>query len=479
MPVSLSGRGVRGVVAAAVAVVVALVLGGVTWMRYDDGSAAPSSSGGSPAPSYDAPSPPELRDPHPCPGPDGFTCSSLRVPVDHRSPGGGHLDLQVAVSDHASAPRGVLLMLSGGPGQPGVALLPRVAPRLAPLLGDYRLVAIDQRGTGANALQCPVLQEQLGASDLFVPTRKAVEDCAAAIGPDRRFYGTADTVADLDLLRRALRVARWTLDGISYGTFTAAHYAIAHPGQVARMVLDSVVPHTGVDAFLQVPQRATARVLRDVCQERSCPGDPAADLHTAVAGRRDGSDVLNAITIDGILSPGYRGVPEVLHAAATGDRSSLDLLVHGIREGVQTRPEELSQGLHAATLCADGVWPWAADDDAGARAAAVRRAGAAVSAGDVYPYDRLTAMRNGILLTCQWWPSAKVRPLPRPRLLPSVPTLLLGGGRDLSTPVEWLRQQEAMTPDATVLIVDDASHSLQTRSGERVMATVTGFLTQG
>ena len=109
----------------------------------------------------------------------------------------------------------------------------------------WRIVAIDQRGTGAGALRCPALQREMGASDLTPPTPGAVRACGARIGPERRFFTTTDTVADLELLRRALGVDRIALDGTSYGTYVAERYALAHPDRVDRLVLDSVVPHAG------------------------------------------------------------------------------------------------------------------------------------------------------------------------------------------------------------------------------------------
>jgi pimeloyl-ACP methyl ester carboxylesterase len=132
----------------------------------------------------------------------------------------------------------VLVFLTGGPGQPGVPFAPRLAGRLGPALRGYRLVMFDQRGTGAGALDCPALQRQTGASDLTVPAPAAVRACAAAIGPDRRFYATADTVADIEALRAALGVARLTLDGVSYGSYVAEQFALTHPGEVSRLVLD-------------------------------------------------------------------------------------------------------------------------------------------------------------------------------------------------------------------------------------------------
>jgi pimeloyl-ACP methyl ester carboxylesterase len=115
------------------------------------------------------------------------------------------------------------------------------------VLRDYRLVLFSSRGTGAGALHCPALQQVMGDSDLAVPPPSAVQACAQSLGDDRRFYTTADTVADLDTLRQALRVSTLTLDGASYGAFVAERYAITHPDRVSRLVLDSVVPHDSFD----------------------------------------------------------------------------------------------------------------------------------------------------------------------------------------------------------------------------------------
>ena len=119
---------------------------------------------------------PHLEHPHACPDAPGFTCSTLRVPLDHARPARGTLSLAVAVED-GNGRRPFLLLLTGGPGQPGVPFAARLSLRVR--RGDYRLVLIDQRGTGSGALQCPALQAQMGSSDLTVPTVGAVTSCAA------------------------------------------------------------------------------------------------------------------------------------------------------------------------------------------------------------------------------------------------------------------------------------------------------------
>jgi pimeloyl-ACP methyl ester carboxylesterase len=455
------------VVALAAVAVTTLVLlgrdGGDTGQRRDAAPTARSTPSTSPT---DVTTVPLLNNPGTCPDAVGFTCSTLTVPVDHDDPTGDTLDLAVATGDNQDAPRGVLLFLAGGPGQAGVPLVSRIAQQLGSLLDEYQLVMLDQRGTGATALDCPDLQDQLGSSDLWVPTDEAVTSCATALGDDRRFYGTGDTVADLELLRQALDVDDWAIDGVSYGTFVAEQYTIAYPDAVNRLVLDSVVPHAGVDPFLRVPMRATGRVLSAVCRQSTCAGNPVADLRSTLARRDDGSDILDTITAVGIVDPNYGGVPAVLRASARGNDRPLDRLLSAVRRGVAADEDELSQGLHASTLCADIAWPWRPTDDAAARAAAVRRAAGTLRPADVAPFDVRTATTNGLLATCEQWPPGEVTAVQRPDQFPDVPTLLLGGDRDLSTPLEWLRQQAAVTPDATVVVVRGAGHSVQTRAAD-------------
>ncbi|MFI9320799.1 alpha/beta fold hydrolase [Kitasatospora aureofaciens] len=404
----------------------------------------------------------------PCQGAPEFTCGTVTVPLDHSGRTPGNLQLDVAVTGNADAPKGDLLFLTGGPGQPGVPLMRRIASKIAPVLKDYRLVMYDQRGTGERALQCPGLQEDMGSSDLAVPRKQSIADCATALGPNARFYSTADTVGDIDLLRQALGDHRLTLDGVSYGTFVAERYALAHPAHVARLVLDSVVPQGGYDPMDLVALPATARVLRTACQATGCTTDPAEDLAATVHTYGNGAQILDALTSYEFTDPNYGGVPEALHEAAGGHPEKLQAFIDQVHKGDAAPAEALSQGLHAATLCADGRYPWGSSDTpVDGRADALARTRQDLTAEQTWPYDAATATGLGSLLVCQDWPREQVPPLPPAhRKLPDVPVLLLGGDRDLSTPYEWLYQQAALTHDPQIVIVPGAAHSVQTRAAD-------------
>jgi pimeloyl-ACP methyl ester carboxylesterase len=367
------------------------------------------------------------------------------------------------VAGEASAPLGTLVFLTGGPGQPGVPFAARIRGRLGPSAGRLRLVLLDQRGTGAGALRCPALQAAVGTSDLTVPPPGTVESCARRLGDDRRFYGTADTVADLEDLRRALGLPRLTLDGVSYGSFVAERYAIAHPGRVAGLVLDSVVPAAGLDGLEVGAARASARVLRAACRAQRCPTDPATDLAAVVRrAPRRGPALLDTLVALSVGAPSFPGVAAALHAASGGRPAALDRLVAAVRRAQAAPPAFFSAGLHAATVCADLRAPWGGPDaPAAGRAAAVTRAAART---DPAPFDRGTVRANGLLATCERWPQT---PAPRPPpsgALPAVRALLLAGDRDLSTPLAWARAQLAHTPRGRLVVVRGAGHSVQVRA---------------
>ena len=419
-----------------------------------------------------------LRDVRPCPGIAGFSCGSLMVRLDPFGPGQRRVALRVAVSGVASAPRGVLLFLTGGPGEPGVPFVLRLENRLGAALRGYRLVMFDQRGTGAGALDCPALQRQMGASDLTAPAPSAVRSCAATIGPDRRFYATADTVADIEALRAALGVARLAVDGVSYGSYVAERFALAHPGEVSRLVLDSVVPSWNVDPLQLVNMRQSAAVLREVCAAQRCGFDPASDLAAVVRRYHDGPALLDMLVALSVGDPSFPGVPAALHAAAAGHPDALTALMARVHAADAATAGELSQGLHASALCADMPMPWGGPDTPLARPAALARAVSRLTPAQVWPFDRATAAGNGFIQTCLHWPPSPAPSRASPRAeLPRIPVLLLAGGHDLSTPLAGARAQAGLAPDGHLFVVPTAGHSVQNRAaGDPAAAELARFL---
>jgi pimeloyl-ACP methyl ester carboxylesterase len=388
-------------------------------------------------------------------------CGTLDVPLDRRGRGSARLGLAYAVRRLGRAPRGVLLLLSGGPGQPGTDLAVEPRPALRRALRGYRLVGLAQRGTGDEALRCPRLQRAVGTSDLRIPPPGAAAACARALGRRRGFFSTADTVEDIEALRRRLGARRMTIMGTSYGTFVAERYALAHPDRVDRLVLDSVVPQEGVDLLEPTIPSSVPAALRDACRRR-CGRDPGR-LLAGVVGRSSPArsvGLLDAVVALSVFDPTFPGVLEALRADAAGRRGPLDRLIGRVQRGERAPASILSQGLHAATLCGESPAPWGGPDaPLAGRATAVRHRIARLRPGDLAPFDRRTVAANGLLRTCLEWPPTRPPPRVDAARAISAPALVLSGDRDLSTPRVWARRELRHLPNGRLVPVPKSGHS--------------------
>jgi pimeloyl-ACP methyl ester carboxylesterase len=184
--------------------------------------------------------------------------------------------------------------------------------------------------------------------------------------------------------------------------------------------------------------------------------------------------------------PGSGDVIGALHAARGGDPAALDRLIQGLTGGGGP-PAMFSSGLHAATVCADLRFPWGSDALPPAqRVQPLARATAALTSAEVFPFDAKTAESDGIMQTCLDWPQTPAAPEASPASrLPAVPTLLLAGDHDLSTPLEWAQDEAALAPLGQLgqlgqlVIVHGAAHSIQNREpGHQGRDALFAFLLQ-
>ncbi|RZT20204.1 TAP-like protein [Kribbella sp. VKM Ac-2569] len=390
----------------------------------------------------------------------GFTCTTLHVPLDRQRPDGPSLDLAVIAADNVDASRGVLLLLTGGPGQPGVPLLPNLRRNVHPdVLREYRLVRFDQRGTGRDGINCPSLQETVGGSDFLTPPATAVDECAEHIGSGAGYYGTPDTVDDIEQLRQVLKVDRLTIDGTSYGSFTAAQYGLKYPGHVQALVLDSVVPHKGFDPMGADLMAASTGVLKATCdQDPACKTDPVADLAWLVQHGVSGTDLMESLAVASLnsVNPSLKGIPAVLHSARSGNDVGLkNLFQRTTSKGLSF--DTLSAGLHMATLCSDLRFPWSGKPD---RKTALDDAVRRLDPKQLYPYDVATARDQLMIQGCLRWPADRVSTYPAGKEL-TPRTLILHGNNDLFCPLDWARWEKAHARDAELVVVPGSGHSVQ------------------
>ena len=233
-----------------------------------------------------------------------FPCARLAVPLDRSGATPGKVSLFVGRVRASRRPsRGAVFVLAGGPGQSATeAFGGDGLGMLAPALQRRDLIVFDQRGTGRSGLlRCPALE----SSNLF-DAGLAAGRCAGQLGARRHHYTSRASVEDIEAIRRELGYPRITLYGTSYGVKVALGYALTYPGNVERLVLDSVVEPGGQDPLFRHSLAATPRVLRALCRSRcrTFTRDPLADLETLV--RRMAARPLRGYLVD---RRGRRGPP--------------------------------------------------------------------------------------------------------------------------------------------------------------------------
>jgi pimeloyl-ACP methyl ester carboxylesterase len=415
-----------------------------------------------------------------CAGQAQFQCATINVPLDYSGTVPGTVPLHVAARKSFPHNGKIMFALTGGPGQQGIDFATPSALSLAPALKDYRLVVLDQRGTGkSGVLRCPGLQSAR-ALDVVEPAKLAA--CAALIGPRRDFYTTADTVLDLESIRKSLGASKVGLMGISYGTHVALQYARAFPANVDRLVLDSIVGPDGPDAFLLDSYRSLPRILREQCANGRCAGataDPVGDVRALVnrittkgplrgtffdaAGRRQATAYVGAEQLLWLLSAGdlnpllRAAMPGAIGAARRGDPAEL-MRIKKIADGGPTPTSDLSAGLFVTTGCLDVTLPYPlATTPIPARPAIAQTALAAIPPTEYAPFDAPTVLKSSYVDDCLLWPNDLARqPFGGP--LPDVPALLLGGRLDTRTPIENARATAGELPHSSLVTLPNSGH---------------------
>ncbi|MGZ8696578.1 MAG: alpha/beta hydrolase [Gaiellaceae bacterium] len=413
---------------------------------------------------------------------NGLQCGTVDVPLDRSGGMPGTIALHVEVLPASGLPRGTMFLIAGGPGQGSAGAYGLSSAReMQDMFPGYTLVAFDNRGTGKSGLiRCPGLQ----TSTMSTIEQDAgfARDCAQIIGPQRQFYATRDHAEDMESVRIALGLGRIGLFGVSYGTKLAVAYALAHPGAVERIVLDSVVVPTYPDPFernvlREMPGTLTAFCAGGICRgaTQDFSGDvvklanrlearPVKGKVIAPDGRlrtlqMNGEDLVSMI-IDGDLSPGLAAeAPAAVHAALLGNARPLLRLYDLDLRTSELAPEDLSFGLYAATNCADGRFPFAPNTPPAARRPILDAMIAAFPPGSVGPFGNWGA-RMGTAYFCEQWPTPAGNTPLGPGPLPNVPVLALNGGFDLRTPTANAVAVISAFPQGQLVTVPGVGHSV-------------------
>ena len=417
----------------------------------------------------------------PCKESTVFACAHLTVPLDPSgvTPGTITLALRRRLAPVGEA-RSAVIALAGGPGQSAIPFAETFTELLGPILDTRDLIVFDQRGTGySHPLACHGF-EQPGA---YHSGGQLLKSCAEQIGPERAFYTSEDSVADIEALRKALGYEKLVLWGTSYGTKVAEEYAQQYPEHVEALVLDSVVPPTGPDPLDRTTFEAIPRILSQLCAYGQCAQitrNPVANLARlvrrmsggVVSGRYVGPhgrpvpipisanellDILLAGDFDPLLRAEF---PAAVRAAAGGDNAPLARLVVHAFGGEGEEGEGIDTPLFYTTTCEEEDFPWSRVASPSERMAQAKAQIGALPASAFAPFTAANVFDFDELRACAYWPSATPAPPAQTEAMPNVPTLILSGADDLRTPTANARKVAAQIPDAHLLVVPNTGHAV-------------------
>jgi pimeloyl-ACP methyl ester carboxylesterase len=131
------------------------------------------------------------------------------VPLDHEAPGGASITVfSREVVAPGSEDRPLLVFLQGGPGFEAARPTSPPSGWMKRALSDYRVLLLDQRGTGRST-----------------PVGSVIPGDTSRAQAEYLTHFRADSIVrDAEMIRRDLGVDRWSLLGQSFGGFTTMTY---------------------------------------------------------------------------------------------------------------------------------------------------------------------------------------------------------------------------------------------------------------
>ena len=395
-------------------------------------------------------------------------CGTLFVPEDPGQSQGRILRLPVAVlraQQPASKPP--LVLLHGGPGgSPDQLVSMTQGVVLFGLSRDRDVVLFDQRGAGqAQPVLCPDFRSefyQRGDEEARERFRAQARACVERIrreGGDPAMYNTRNSAGDLKALRLALDYAVWDVYGESYGGRLAAEAMRADPGGIRSVVLSRPAPQGPFRAEMaKIWWEALSRIFEECAADRSCAAafpTPEEDLHVlferleastivfdslavGAAIRLDGSALVHALARLANAPSGIARIPFLLNQMRRGDvdRASRELMT--LTAG--RNPDRVSFWL---VECFDQYGPQfeTLQDSLEATVPAL--------------------FRVHRPLECDLWQDKFALEEERRPVSSSIPTLILTGQFDPTTPSSFGHRIAASLSTAYVVELPSESHSVQ------------------
>ncbi len=278
---------------------------------------------------------------------------TFTVPLDHDRPDGPEISVFAReLADPEGRERPFLVYFQGGPGfeAPRLSLGPRGPAFVDRALSEFRVLLLDQRGTGRST--------PIGRLDGLSAAEQA--DYLACFRAD-------SIVRDAELIRQALGIERWSVLGQSFGGFCVFTYLSQAPEGLKEALVTGGVPPLG-HSVDEVYARTYARVSERNDRYRArYPGD--AERLDHLRHRLEGGAPVSLPTGEALSWRRFRQLGDMLGMSDGAERLhhllELDPDSPGFAyDTVAADPfsrNPIYAVLHEACYCDGGASNWSAD----------------------------------------------------------------------------------------------------------------------
>ncbi len=410
-----------------------------------------------------------------------LTTHEFSLPLDHARPGGERIGVfarEVVAPGKRAADQPWLLFFQGGPGfaaprpEGGTGWLKRA-------LEDYRVLLLDQRGTGNST---PVSRESLAR---FASPREQAEYLM--------HFRQDSIVADAEAIRRELLgQKRWTVLGQSFGGFCVTRYLSAAPEGLEAAVITGGLPplDRGADDIYRATYRRVleknrgyfARYPEDAVRARAIADHLAgSDVRLPGGGRLSGRR-FQQLGIAFGASDGFEKVHYLLECAFGPPGQLSYSFLRGFENAFSFETNPIYALLHEAEYCQGEASRWSAERIRGEYPEFdASRGGPVLFTGEmVYPwmfeeYERLAPLAEAadILARRVDWPRLYDAERLRANTIPAAAAVYYD---DMYVERAFSEQTAGLIGGMRTWVTSELEHNALRAQGERVLDRLLAML---
>jgi len=414
-------------------------------------------------------------------------CGFVIVPENRYGDVGKTIRLAVAIYRGTDSTATPIIYLQGGPGQEAIELMSEYFSwTIAPFVGERDFILLDQRGMGLSEpnLDCPKLDEIYeadAANEIPLVVREeqyltAFEECRDGLvsrGVNLSSYNTMENAADVKDIILTLGYEQAILFGVSYGTRLAQVVMRENPDVVYAAVLDSVLPIESkvFNESAKIAQASLETLFAGCAADLKCRLSypnleedlrvlvkqlQVKPIYTSIFGYDeddyshsvDGVEFMSTI-LWAMRDPDLQGViPQAIERAKSGETNMLGFILSFPVNAVN----DINLGSYLSINCREQVY-----------ASTPKEVGEDLAS---YPDTEAVGLSwvygdpNFIFDLCDAWQVEGIRPNENDAVSGDIPTLVMAGEYDSTTPPFWAEQVSARLTRSTYVEFPGQGHGV-------------------